>query len=187
MNKLAYGLLSLIAVSPCTGYDLTQRVQLFWSANHSQIYPLLAQLEENGYASFQHVQQTDKPDKKIYSITDKGKEALRAWLKEPTSPPVMRDEFSLKLFSLWLADESGIKALLEENMQRLTDKLSRLHKRLKELEGPGEQGKDTGDNYDMQAPLFGPRLLIERSIAAREAELAWCRRVLELVERSLGK
>jgi PadR family transcriptional regulator, regulatory protein AphA len=180
MNKLSYGLLSLIAVTPCTGYELTQRIQFFWNANHSQIYPLLAQLEEKGYARFEHVPQTDKPDKKIYTITEEGKEVVRQWIAEPTDYPVVRDEFALKVFSLWLVDRDGVKALLEEKMRMLSDKICRLNKRMEEM---NERRNPEFNLYDMDYPTFGPQILIEKSIAVKETEIAWCKRVLKMLEQ----
>ncbi|MDG0809159.1 PadR family transcriptional regulator [Cohnella rhizosphaerae] len=40
------------------------RIQPFWPAKHSQIYPLLAKLEQEDYISVELVPQRDKPDKK---------------------------------------------------------------------------------------------------------------------------
>jgi DNA-binding PadR family transcriptional regulator len=91
MNTLSYGLLSLLSHSPLSGYDLMLRIQPFWPAKHSQIYPLLANLEKEEQVTFELVAQSDKPDKKVYSITNKGIDSLREWLSVPASDPVMRD------------------------------------------------------------------------------------------------
>jgi PadR family transcriptional regulator, regulatory protein AphA len=179
MNKLSYGLLSLIAVEPCTGYDLTQRIQLFWNANHSQIYPLLAQLEEKGLVRFTLVPQTDKPDKKVYTITPAGVEVVRQWITEPTDYPVVRDEFAFKTFSLFLVDKPAVRALLEEKMKHLDEKLARLHKRLQQL---SERRKPGDEPYDLAAPMFGAQILIEKSIATKHAEREWCLSVLRRLE-----
>lgn len=178
MNKLSYGLLSLIAVTPCTGYELTQRIQLFWSAKHSQVYPLLAELEEQGYAQFEHVPQSDKPDKKIYTITSAGRDILRQWVAEPTSPRVIRDEFALKVFCVWLADKDAALSLLTEQIASIEEKLVRLHKRIEDLKGYRAPGTD---KYDLSSPWFGPQLLIEKSIASKEVDLAWCHRVMDII------
>lgn len=178
MNKLSYGLLSLIAVTPCTGYDLTQRIQLFWNANHSQIYPLLAQLEEKGYTRFEHVPQNDKPDKKIYTITEEGKEVVRQWIAEPTDEPVVRDEFALKVFSLWLVDRPAVMSLLEEKVAILEKKIAGLVKHQEELRKAKRPDRDI---YDMDSPIFGPYILIEKSIATKETEVAWCRRIMRMI------
>lgn len=85
LNTLAYGLLGLVARTPSSGYDLMLQLQPFWQAKHSQIYPLLAKMEQEGYLEFTRVPQTDRPDKKVYSITEKGRTALREWLTQSTS------------------------------------------------------------------------------------------------------
>jgi PadR family transcriptional regulator, regulatory protein AphA len=185
MNTLAYGLLSLIAISPCTGYDLTQRIQLFWNANHSQIYPLLAQLEEMGYVQFEHVAQTDKPDKKIYTLTDEGKAEIRRWIPEPTDPPVIRDEFALKVLSLWLVDQEGMKKLLDEREQVLVAKLERLHKKGEELRKI-VWNRDATSGSEWPSPFFGASLRIQKSIGINQAELDWCRGIKEKMASSSG-
>ena len=48
--------------------------------------------------------QDHRPDKKVYEITEAGREALRQWVTEPTPTASVRDEFVLKAYSLWLAE-----------------------------------------------------------------------------------
>ena len=39
-----------------------------------------------------------KPDRHVYSLTTKGRQELRKWLRKGFAPKVQRDEFLLKLF-----------------------------------------------------------------------------------------
>lgn len=96
LNTLSYGLLGLLASDSCSGYDLMLRIQPFWPAKHSQIYPLLAKLEREGLVQFVRIEQRDKPDKKVYSITEQGKSVVLDWLGEPPAEQMTRDELSLK-------------------------------------------------------------------------------------------
>src|SRR5689334_3077586 len=86
---LRYAVLGLLASEEMSGYDLTQKfseqVSHFWNAHHTQIYRELQKLEDEGLVSYQLVEQQERPDKKIYTITDQGVEALLGWLGE--SPP----------------------------------------------------------------------------------------------------
>ena len=74
-----------------------------WQAKHSQIYPLLSSMEEKQLLSSHWVQQSDKPDKKIYAITEKGMQKRvngctnRSRLQSP------RMNF-LRTFCLWLTE-----------------------------------------------------------------------------------
>jgi len=79
INKLSYGLLGLLSTQPMTGYDLTQKINSFWRSTHSAIYPLLSELEENGYVEYRFEKKNGKPDKKIYNLTETGKRLLHDW------------------------------------------------------------------------------------------------------------
>jgi len=99
MNTLSYGLLALLARNNSSGYDLMLKIQPFWQAKHSQIYPLLSRMEEQHLLSAEWIQQTDKPDKKIYAITPLGEQRLKEWMQLPAGEPVSRDELVLKAFA----------------------------------------------------------------------------------------
>jgi DNA-binding PadR family transcriptional regulator len=114
MNKLSYGLLSLLSTQSLTGYDLTQSINKFWRSTHSAIYPLLSELEEKGYVQYTLMQQNGKPDKKIYSLTDQGMRLLHEWFIDETSEKVVRDEMSLKIYCMKLMDPDDVENLLNK-------------------------------------------------------------------------
>ncbi len=70
-----------------TGYDLDaffkKTIAFFWEAKTSQIYRELSSMEADGWLSSAIEIQTDRPNKKIYSITDKGRKELKDWLSRP--------------------------------------------------------------------------------------------------------
>lgn len=161
VNTLSYGLLSLLSHTADSGYDLMLKIQPFWPAKHSQIYPLLAQLESGGYVRHTLVVQTDKPDKKVYSITDKGLNALRNWLTLPTDEPVTRDELVLKVFCMEQGDPADIRRMLEMRLAYCRDQLQWLQTKM--------------DAYTKlnPSPSFGILLLMEKGQFAIKADLQW--------------
>jgi DNA-binding PadR family transcriptional regulator len=52
----------------------------FWAASLSQIYRELGALEKKGYLTSEIEKQDDRPDKRIYDITEEGKAAFREWI-----------------------------------------------------------------------------------------------------------
>ena len=49
MNTLGFAILSALGRQPCSGYQLTKYLEEgSWPAKHSQIYPLLTKMEQNG-------------------------------------------------------------------------------------------------------------------------------------------
>ena len=82
--SLTYGILGFLSYGSMTGYDLAKAfscsVNFFWNAQTSQIYRELGKLEEEGLVASELVLQTQRPNKKLYAITDEGKRRFRAWL-----------------------------------------------------------------------------------------------------------
>jgi PadR family transcriptional regulator, regulatory protein AphA len=102
--SLQYAILGLLSYQPMTGYHLKkmfdESINNFWAASLSQIYRELGTLENKGFLTSEIEKQSDRPDKRIYSITDPGKDAFRNWI---TSFPEKlskekRDEFTLRIF-----------------------------------------------------------------------------------------
>ncbi|MEV4169383.1 MULTISPECIES: PadR family transcriptional regulator [unclassified Nonomuraea] len=103
-------LLALLAKEPAHGYELKQALeQTFGSAypspNIGQIYVTLGRLEKDGLVRAVDVEQSNRPNKKVYYLTAKGRDVLMTWVDEPTEGPRVRDEFFMKLV---LAPLTGI-------------------------------------------------------------------------------
>ncbi len=69
----------------------------FWSVPHSALYAEPERLAEGGYLSERR--ETEGRRRKLYSLTERGREALADWLDAPTDElPELRDPGLLKLF-----------------------------------------------------------------------------------------
>ena len=100
---LKYALLGLLNYASMSGYELKQNMDVstsnFWNAKLSQIYTALKSLEEEGWVTSTIHPQEDKPDKRVYTITDEGKRNLQSWLAEPEiEQSQQKHVFLLKLF-----------------------------------------------------------------------------------------
>ena len=105
--SLENAILGFLNYQPFTGYDLKKlfdsSIRHFWYADQSQIYRTLARLTEDGLAEMEHVPQEDRPDRKLYHITPKGRQAFDAWLRGPfpqqasRSGPLVQVFFSARL------------------------------------------------------------------------------------------
>ena len=101
-NKSRYVVLGMLSLGPMSGYEIKKRIEgstsNFWSERYGQLYPTLKQLVEDGLTVSQTEKQEGKPERYIYTLTEKGWASLRHWLTEPTEHPVQRNELLLKLF-----------------------------------------------------------------------------------------
>jgi len=85
--SLRHGLLGLINYKPMTGYDLNREfaesLGHFWHVKSQQIYKELDTMEKSGWLVSERVMQSEKPNKRVYSITAKGKAEFIDWLSSP--------------------------------------------------------------------------------------------------------
>src|SRR5947209_17596859 len=108
ISTLGYALLGLLGLESLSGYDLSRRlvqpISYFWSAQRSHIYPELARLEARGLVTHRRIEQLDRPDKKVYRITDAGREEVGRWVTQPPEQSPNRDALVLKAYFLFMAD-----------------------------------------------------------------------------------
>src|SRR4051794_36797236 len=99
--SLRSAILGFLTLEPTSGYTLKQRfdgsVGSFWSATQSQIYRELHALEAEGMVKVKAVPGDGKPDRKLYSLTAAGHDALARWLEQPLEPLFLRHPLLLKL------------------------------------------------------------------------------------------
>ncbi len=117
INTTQYALLGMLSFKPMSGYDIkkfTDRsISFFWSENYGHIYPVLRKLEKTGLATKKIEHGKGSPDKKIYSITEDGRRALKEWLYAPVQKEIFRLEILLKLFfGYWTETDNMIEKVL---------------------------------------------------------------------------
>jgi len=97
-NKTRYALLGVLAIKPSSGYDIKKfcdrTISHFWNENFGHIYPVLSQLEKEELIRI--LDTGDSSRKKIYQITEQGKEVLKDWMLEATEIQPSRHELLLK-------------------------------------------------------------------------------------------
>ena len=100
---LKHGILGLLNYSEMNGYEILETFKdslaHFWNVQKSQIYRELTSLENEGLITGEWVEQSGKPDKKVFSITDKGRCDLLEWLAEDIKI-TNRDPILMKTFFL---------------------------------------------------------------------------------------
>jgi DNA-binding PadR family transcriptional regulator len=109
-------LLALLASEDSHGYQLKARLALALgplagALNDGQVYVTLTRLEKAGLVDSHRVGQADRPDRKVYSLTEAGRARVDTWLQDTSWPKPAPAEFHLKLVAAaaaGLADPVGI-------------------------------------------------------------------------------
>ena len=92
-------ILALLSIEPMSGYELTQNMKIsvdsLWAATHSQIYPALHKLEEEGLVTSEQQVRGQAMQKIVYTITAAGEQEFMHWLEQPIQYLPFRDSFKL--------------------------------------------------------------------------------------------
>ncbi len=162
-------LLGLLAIDSMSGYDLGLTIRSsvghFWNESYGQIYPNLKKLAADGFVTAKMERQKGKPDRRIYSITKKGRERLRKWLAVPPQPEIPRNELLLKLFF----GERAPAGVLIGYVERMVEEHSAVLVLLEEAE---REGIDKNLQYP-GAPYW--RMAAHYGQMEMKAHIAWAK------------
>lgn len=126
-------LLGLLSVESMSGYDIGQTIQssirYIWNESYGQIYPTLKQLAAGGFITGKVEKQKGKPDRRVYSITAKGRERLARWLAVDPQPEIPRNELLLKMF---FGSQTGAPAV-SQYVERLVERESAILRHFEDI------------------------------------------------------
>lgn len=180
LMALVHAILAVLVDQPCSGYDLRKRfegsVGFFWKASFQQIYRELTKLEEQELLHSQAVQQENRPDKKIYSVTETGKQYLSDWITQPTQVSPHRDDLLVKLFAGHLVPRQTILAELEHHRQQHLEQLSIYH----EIE---QRYFKSLDSVSTEHKFH--YLTLRHGIRYETEWLSWCDEVMQFLDTHL--
>ncbi len=142
--SVKYAMLGILAEKDLHGYELKsnfdEKIGEFWSLNYGQIYSTLDRLEKEDLVTHDRQSQDKRPDRKIYSITRKGRKELDEWLSTPVNRVrALRDEFFIKLVFMDKDNPGPVLELIEKQkalylrqMNHLTHQKVALKKKTKD-------------------------------------------------------
>jgi len=168
MRTLKYAILGLLNRHPMTGYEIAKEFNYelaeFWYANHSQIYPELKKLNNEGLVNFDIEISGDILESKRYTLTEEGRIELINWLhKDKKIERTPKDIFRLRMyFSNNMDLQTRIKLLENQKTQHL--------KRLNGLKKTFEQYPETPPH---DSDRFGDFIVLRGAIMRQENVIAW--------------
>ncbi len=193
--SLRAALLALISAGPLTGYDVVKHfrssVGHVWHAPDSQIYPELRKMQAEGLLEATEVPWGSKGATKTqYAISPAGREALAQWQATPLQYAPERDQAHLlAAYFEWGTPETARERLREHIAAYEAAKASALKQAqdIRERTSPTLQRRLAGyDPQDWDRIAAFKLFAYEGKIARAEAEIAWARRGLELLDKLDG-
>lgn len=115
--------LGLLSRGEASGYDLKKDFESlfrhFFPAGYGSIYPALAGLADEGLVSCTTVPQSGRPERKVYRVTPRGREAFVAAISQLTPQHKLRSEFLAVMYFADLMDEERLNAILDGQLAQL--------------------------------------------------------------------
>ncbi len=153
LRTLKYALLGLIDRGPITGYDIVKEFESrvmanFWYAKHSQVYPELKKLTEEGFVEYKIILQGEKMEKKLYTITPSGHEEFVRWMKKDEPIGVTpKDIFRLRSYFTDFISAEDYMILLHSQLRMHTERCNTLKSSMEAYGGvvPAFGTKEFGD------------------------------------------
>ncbi len=172
MSSIRYALLSLLAREPLSGYDIklqmNNRLGPFWKAGSNQVYPEMAKMEAEGLIELQAVEQnTYRPARKVYEITEAGRDELRKWTLEAGELEKVRDDFLLKVYNSWMVDPVTMSMRIEEIKKQHEERLAAYEEKIAEL-------NRLVDHANGNDPLLSSISVVEFGVQYERLYIEWC-------------
>jgi PadR family transcriptional regulator, regulator of vanillate utilization len=181
----------MLTADPMTGYDLVKffdgTVAYFWNAPHSQIYPELRRMEEAGLVTATTVNRGERATKRVYQITEAGIEEVRRWQASVEPLPLERNGPRLKSAYAEWGTYDAIRRQLQEHLNHYTEYERQWRQVVADIDSrqvPLMRRRLEHMPETMHAAIIAfKRLAFAGEVARAEAEIAWARQGLALVDQ----
>jgi DNA-binding PadR family transcriptional regulator len=171
--SVRHAILGLLRQKPLHGYMLRAAFEALvggeeiWDVKPAQVYSTLARLEAGGLVRKEGVDQGAGPEKRIYAITEAGRQQLALWFRTGVQGK-QRDEFFVKLMLSLEAPDTSPYKVIQAQRARLYQEMHGLTLR-----------RNRADPRKDLATIF----LLDKSLMHIEADLRW----LDTIEARLDE
>ena len=170
--SIKHAILGYLSWQPLTGYELkkifAESTVFHWSGNSNQIYKALVELHKDDMVTLEVQYQESHPPRKIYTITDQGREELRQWVLSTPEPPQIRNSFLVQLAWADQLTVDELDALLNQYEEEISLQLEMAREeKLRHRHVPQRTPREA----------FLWEMIAENRITFYEAELQWLHRL----------
>lgn len=183
--SLRDAVLAALLEGESSGYDLAKgfdaSVANFWPATPQQLYRELDRLAEQRLIRARVVRQERRPNKRMFSLTAAGREAIRQFTAKAPKPSVIRDELLVKVQAADAGDMPAVRESILERLRWARAKVQRYERlRARMMDGRSEE------KYLTEADRVGPYLTLIRGISFEEENIRWAEHALAIIDRRMS-
>ncbi|GGP05310.1 PadR family transcriptional regulator [Nonomuraea glycinis] len=170
---LRHAVLAAMLDGGFSGYQLAKifdvGVSNFWYASPQQLYTELAKLEQAGMIAGEQVIQLDRPNKRIFTVTEAGRDELAAFAATASKPLSMRDDLMVKVQAVDQLDPAPVLAQLDDRAVEASAKLALFERGMLGLRGDLAE-----EEFLRTSPRVGPYLTYLAGCRLEREMRDWC-------------
>ena len=137
--------LAILNFREASGYEIKKlstesHYAHFVDASFGSIYPALNKMEAEGLVTSREERQPGKPPRKMYAITDKGRDTLVEQLEVPPREDVFKSEFLLIAMCAHMLDRDTVRRAIDTNIAQtraMIDKIEEAGRAERDVPGSG--------------------------------------------------
>ena len=177
--SLEYAILGFLQYKPISGYDMKKMfdtsIKHFWPADQSQIYRTLSKLKKEDLIDMKLIIQENRPNSKIYSLTEKGEEVFLNWLSKPVGIEESRVPWLMQVFFAARLSDDMIISIFQQTAKQIRRKTV-AHEEITRLQSIVD------DESLSQRDLFFIELTYDYGSMLRNSVLQWIEKAIKRIE-----
>ena len=123
--------LGVLTMGEASGYEIKKDIEEglfshFIEASYGSIYPALTQLHAEGLVTVRAEEQTGKPDKKVYAITEAGRRALAKAIVVIPAKDKYKSEFLFQMLLHQFITPQAMLAAIDKQLSDINGDLARI-------------------------------------------------------------
>ncbi|MFD0685224.1 PadR family transcriptional regulator [Actinomadura fibrosa] len=182
---LRHAVLAALLDGEYSGYQLAKIFDLsvsnFWHAVPQQLYSELSKLETEGLISGRQVIQRDRPNKRVYTVTQAGIDELERFAATPAKPGIIRENLLVMVQAVDHISADAVIGQLEDRALASAAKVEIFERTLEHLRG----GLDE-ETFLQSATPIGPYLTCLRGRRFEQENYEWFKSTARLLRARAG-
>ncbi|MDE2383245.1 MAG: PadR family transcriptional regulator [Alphaproteobacteria bacterium] len=166
--------LGILSLKEASGYELKKEIEEgmfrhFIDASFGSIYPALTQMSAEGLLTVRAEEQSGRPDKKVYAITEAGRAALAKGLAVIPARDKYKSEFLFEMLLQHLLNKEQVDLAISKQHADLTEDLGAI------MEARAHKGGECNDPGSRFVMGYG-ECVVRAALGFLEAQCPWLRK-----------
>ena len=182
---LRHAVLAALLDGEYSGYQLAKIFDLsvsnYWHAVPQQLYSELSRLETEGLIHGRQVIQLDRPNKRVYTVTQAGLDELERFAAAPAKPGIIRENLLVMVQAVDHISTGAVIAQLDDRAAASAAKIEVFERTLKHLRGDVDE-----ETYLRTGSPVGPYLTCLRGLRFEQENYEWFTSTARLLRTRAG-